>query len=545
MTLALLNPPRPVSPSPPPQNPPKTGVRARREALQPKKMAEEASPPPPPPGEAPGEAPGPGGTTLRALLERYGVPETLTAGMSGRWRAEEAPFAPTPAAQARALGAGAPFLAPEAHAARVCGRAGPDGLEYVRRASWDGFKKPRIAMIGGWGRPGTAMLGDDHLALVGSFSEVLARPEPLNLQLFHRADVTSDLPRLAEELEWPLPEVLRGPRGELGAPCDVATRVSRRGATTWWHLDDGGEFVFQVGLPLAPASLRAPGAVGPGGKPVVKLFVFLPKAWYDLAMQDHEMNKNKKFYCLDIFNTASEHLPGDAADGGAGLPTVRVAALEAGGRPLLSVPNVPHLVITLQDCVMVEQRMIMATYLDEVASFLRRAERWSEAPIIYPFIREDLKDPAAVRRRVAEPLLEALGEGPGTGPVQGLRFARAAAALRALVAHPAFFRAEAALAAEVEQRLAEAGPAAAADEGGDRAEALARAEWPGGHRFPGGRYAAYVHERGTPKWGPMRVAALQAKKDRKALLAARKAGRLGEALAELRRGADEGEVGGQ
>ena len=211
MTLALLNPPRPVSPSPPPQNPPKTGVRARREALQPKKMAEEASPPPPPPGEAPGEAPGPGGTTLRALLERYGVPETLTAGMSGRWRAEEAPFAPTPAAQARALGAGAPFLAPEAHAARVCGRAGPDGLEYVRRASWDGFKKPRIAMIGGWGRPGTAMLGDDHLALVGSFSEVLARPEPLNLQLFHRADVTSDLPRLAEELEWPLPEGLRGP----------------------------------------------------------------------------------------------------------------------------------------------------------------------------------------------------------------------------------------------------------------------------------------------------------------------------------------------
>lgn len=28
--------------------------------------------------------------------------------------------------------------------------------------------------------------------------------------------------------------------------CDGATRVSRRGALTWWHLDDGGEAVLQV-----------------------------------------------------------------------------------------------------------------------------------------------------------------------------------------------------------------------------------------------------------------------------------------------------------
>ena len=30
--------------------------------------------------------------------------------------------------------------------------------------------------------------------------------------------------------------------------CDGATRVSRRGALTWWHLDDGGEAVLQVTL---------------------------------------------------------------------------------------------------------------------------------------------------------------------------------------------------------------------------------------------------------------------------------------------------------
>jgi hypothetical protein len=31
---------------------------------------------------------------------------------------------------------------------------------------------------------------------------------------------------------------------------DMATRISRKGALTWWHLDDGGEFTFQTGLPV-------------------------------------------------------------------------------------------------------------------------------------------------------------------------------------------------------------------------------------------------------------------------------------------------------
>jgi hypothetical protein len=50
------------------------------------------------------------------------------------------------------------------------------------------------------------------------------------------------------------------------------------------------------------------------------------------------------------------------------LPTMHVALLEAGGPPLLSPPNWPHLVLTLQDCVMVEQRRIFRNVTDEVCS---------------------------------------------------------------------------------------------------------------------------------------------------------------------------------
>lgn len=39
--------------------------------------------------------------------------------------------------------------------------------------------------------------------------------------------------------------------------------------------------------------------------------------------------------------------------GAAVRPTFHVAALEAGGRPLLSPPNAPHLVLTLQVCYMI------------------------------------------------------------------------------------------------------------------------------------------------------------------------------------------------
>ena len=97
-----------------------------------------------------------------------------------------------------------------------------------------------------------------------------------------------------------------------------------------------------------------------------------------------ETNKSDKFSLLDLFQTPSWALPET-------LPELLVAPLEAGGRPLLSMPNMPHLVYTVrstlcciasrsfmstqtqvQDCVMIEQRRILKLFMDEVHYFLER-----------------------------------------------------------------------------------------------------------------------------------------------------------------------------
>ena len=87
------------------------------------------------------------------------------------------------------------------------------------------------------------------------------------------------------------------------------------------------------------------------------------------------------FAGLDLLDTPSLYLPSPpdessddsseaaaaAGVGGGGtltgtgtLPVFKIALLEAGGRPLLSPPNVPHMVITVDTCVMVEQRRVRA-----------------------------------------------------------------------------------------------------------------------------------------------------------------------------------------
>ena len=83
---------------------------------------------------------------------------------------------------------------------------------------------------------------------------------------------------------------------------DNATRLSKKGAVTWWHLDDGGEFVFQVWKAtkfiiytysgLTPiykqVALRTKGPVhlkGPNGLPVTKIFIFAPADAYDFICQ--------------------------------------------------------------------------------------------------------------------------------------------------------------------------------------------------------------------------------------------------------------------
>ena len=92
--------------------------------------------------------------------------------------------------------------------------------------------------------------------------------------------------------------------------CDMATRLSAKGALTWWHLDDGGEIVFQVGLPLKEdRKLDGPVLLGPNGKPVVKLFIFAEKDAYDFIIQDIESNKTSRFNHLHLFDTHSSCLP--------------------------------------------------------------------------------------------------------------------------------------------------------------------------------------------------------------------------------------------
>lgn len=93
-------------------------------------------------------------------------------------------------------------------------------------------------------------------------------------------------------------------------------------------------------------------------------------------------------------------------------PTLRVAVLEAGGGALLSPPNWPHVVVTLQDCVMVETRKVFRNVLDEVAYFVERAALWREPPILYPFITAlQAGEAAAARRREVAAHLRAMLEG--------------------------------------------------------------------------------------------------------------------------------------
>ena len=389
---------------------------------------------------------------------------------------------------------GVPVLAPQKHAQRVLEAAGPDGLAFVCDKRWDAFVKPKVAMVGGWGRPGTAVdaANDEHLALVGSFSEVLHDRRPLNLQMFHRVEEktvpgkqqplkqsekhdeqeprSDALPVLPRLLNWPCPGLFRttttsSPAAACMPPStaplaaapaamvvDRATRLSRKGAVTWWHLDDSGEHAFQVALPLEGASSAGGRGVGgaaalgvappppPGDVPLsllpvdvdrlVKVFIFAELDDYDFVFQDDETNATGRVAAIDPFTTPTVALPmpvtdegcvvdvnegEDGSEGGEGgerrhrrrwkrgrrLPRFWVAPLEAGGQPLLSPPNLPHMVLTVRDCVVVEERRVSAFFLDEVAYFLRRAAHWRTMPIIYGYLRNDLCEPPRLDAIVA------------------------------------------------------------------------------------------------------------------------------------------------
>ena len=530
------------------------------------------------------------------LLRRYGAPEELLSGMSPLLRARMVPVLNDEEAMAEAMLCGTPFLAPRAAACDVFDTVGADGVEFITDARWNRFAKPKLAMVGGWGGPGTPVLGADHVALVESFSQCLDDARPINLQMFHRGD-TENLPSVARKLRWPL-GMDDGERN-LSVVLDEATRVSAQGAVTWWHLDDGGEFTFQVGLPIDGGRASAADTVlGPEGRPAVKLFVFAPKEAYTLVFQDSVMNATGNFAVFDPFKTPSDALPAAA------MPTFWVAALEAGGRPLLSAPNLPHCVVTVRSCVMVEQRRVLLPFLDESLYFIERLKCWDTSPQLYTFLANDMKDPRLVRSGAVEPLLRLLrrgdagaskgadrGTGTGAGaPSTATATATATSAgalarlrlaarnsLQAVLDYPAHFAADAATVRRIRSAL-EAPPAAPLIPAATRERLLQRsavqaaelkrmsaqvrgvsdcAGWRGRCRgdvaaaagattTPGAppaappaahAVAAYVHSGGRARWGPARATIGDALRDRKILQDA------AASDMDAAAGAKEGEVG--
>jgi len=596
---------------------------------------------------------------MRELFERWGLPDRFVRGVSPSWRCKLVPLARTEDEMRDYAVRGVPALASPEYARGVfdaMGGGGGDGdaatadaVSWACDSPWSSFPRPKVAMVGGWGAPGSHLLSDRYMRMVGSFAEVVDGDEPLNLQMFHRDDTT--VPVLPEHLRWPLPEFFdtRSPAdggpasvssaeetgggnhaidaegnktalpaqgalhrpGGVGVPLDMATRLSAAGALTWWHLDDCGEFVFQVGLPVRRDAPSRRGAnpfrrrdgselLGPTGRPVCKLFVFAAREDYEWIAQDGVMNQTMKQTALDLFDTPTHCLPhrremcGDPArtplgpgakfddsgrssgsrpDGAvpppAKLPTFWVAPLECGGCPLLSPPNWIHCVVTVRDCVMVEERRLSLAFLDEVAYFQRRASRWCEPPVQYRFIREDLNDVASCRAHVVSPLLKMLADANAGVATR----CRARSSLRTLVddsgagldasgldqdgrdeiraaldAFEAFLATDAgeAYRAFIARDARENGVglgglvSAMSREGQGNVHAL------GAFRssLDGGPFAAVVHERGRPRWGPVRGTREEAADDRKTMRRAVKEGSLDALLRGWRGhlGGDEGKA---
>ncbi|KAH8603340.1 hypothetical protein ERJ75_001827700 [Trypanosoma vivax] len=361
--------------------------------------------------------------------------------------------------------------------------AGADAMKFVTDSRWNKFPKPKIAFKAGWAGPGTRMESSAYHVLISSFSDVFERgkrddavrveadvqidnesdveaggetaaPDILNLQLFHRHDPTTcpPIPVLGENLVWP--SFL-----EDGAVCDNATRLSQRGAVTWWHLDDSGELVQQAALPIrsSPSVVMPPPLFSlpedqrryfesidrelyctdecPESVPV-KLFLYGPRESYDWFMHDGETSTSGKVASLDIFNTPDEALPSDATL----LPIIHVALLESGGRPLISPPNIPHVVVTVNDCVMVEQRRLAYLFMEEISYFLRKCAHWSDNPIIYDHVEYDLQDESFVAGQLIPMLMRIFSECSGLNPYEETIRRRAVTALFTLTVHEKHYK---------------------------------------------------------------------------------------------------------
>ncbi len=528
---------------------------------------------------------------LRRLLQRWGLHD-LARGVSGRLRCRLAPVCLTDAHERACIRRGVPALcASRPYAEDVFAAVdGRDGVEWATTSSWSAFdeRRGKVAMASGWGAPGTHVLSNRDMTLVRSFGEVLTSERPLNLQMFHRDD--TDVPVLPRKLRWPAERDFFETTSAAtpGRLLDDATRVSAKGAMTWWHLDDCGEFVCQVGLPESEARANDGDVLlGPTGKPVVKLFFFAERKDYAWIAQDAEMNRTMRNCALEIFDTPDHYYPTasemrapsatplDASaprafDGVAAsardedededdpCPTLWVAALEAGGPPLLSPPNIIHCVYTVRDCVMCEERRLSLAFMDEVVYFQRRAARWCEPPIFYAFVREDLADAEKAKTNALRPLGAIMRElrERGSTDDDAYRFARCLTSVRALVEHaPELYALDESGIAEARAFLddareflddtanafAEKARAALATdprnvEDARVAEAMTH-ETLGAHALGDGRVCAVIHEKGRPRWGPVRTSKSLAERDRKEMKSAIRAGTLDALLLAYRRDA--------
>jgi hypothetical protein len=576
---------------------------------------------------------------LADLLKSWGL-ESLCSLPCSAFRAELVPYADTDEEVAETLGQTVCCFVNERHGADVHQQAGADGIAFACKPQWNTFPRPKIAFKSGWGEPGSFMTDSDYLQLVHSFAEVAdSKPEdgrPLNLQMFHReSDMDPPVPVLPDLLHWPLPQLFsrsaeasrfggglqdqeqqadkkkdkdkngkKKKKGEeeeeqvdhgMSVVVDNATRMSKRGALTWWHLDDSGEFVLQTGLPLAASRLVGPVLLGPTGRPVTKLFVYANREDYDLITQDDVANGSAYCVGLDLFRVPGEHLPCDsdlrvlhpstsatstgttaaaaanaATATAAATPTFRlpklyVALLEAGGRPLLSTPNVPHLVLTVQDCVMIEQRRVSKMCLDEVVYFCERVRRWNESPIFYDFIKTDLQDDALLARRVVRPLIDALAAASAAikgnngssnssndnndnsksssssksgNTLEQFKLNRAYHSITLLTAYPRVFSISPQTAALVQAALKEHAGAYKSDYRAKALDGLMSSLHrisPGVTHFAGTPYcAAYAHHEGRPRWGPLRLTEAQAREDFEVMHAAQERKELEPMLQTLR-----------
>ena len=355
-------------------------------------------------------------------------PNCPLSGVSSKWRCVISPRLDDPSEALPLLCRGVPCRLAASASADIHTRV-DDAFDFLDNPEWSTFPAPKIAFRAGWAGPGTEMEAEEYHKLITSFRDVTdhSRPAPdasikpspplsaadangsaskdeeiLNLQLFHRADAAThpQLPILAEQLQWPA-------YLSDGAVCDNATRVSQRGAITWWHLDDSGEFVMQTGLRLHPKPQvhcrPHDGSQSCCSNPAVcrelydnrtsdmlpvKLFIYGPPDSYDWFMHDDESDTSGKIAALQIFATPDDLLPKDDSL----LPILTIAMLESGGRPLVSPPNIPHAVFTVNDCVMVEQRRVCNLFLDEVAYFLQKVKHWAGNPIVYQYVEKELQD---------------------------------------------------------------------------------------------------------------------------------------------------------